>query len=555
MKKISLFLRWTMGLLFLTVISASPALAEEFHVTDVAGFQNALNTSQSNGQDDTIYLAAGAYQGNFIINTTDAKSLSIRAETGLSAQNVILDGGNSGTVLDIGGSADGGTVSLEDLTIQNGTGSGIYVGLDSKSVLILLNRLIIQNNSNEYRGGGINLYTNGDATIDMEIWNSIIKNNQSQGYASGGQGRGGGIWAHTRYGNNLINLLVVNCLIYRNEANWSAGGIGISASELEDNNVTRGKIINSTITGNVSNMHGTGSERGGGVWVHAYSGNGTIASVDLYNTIVYGNTSVGGSGTGQDLHVEQDNPGLSTVNAYNCNINDIGGYTNLYHPTGVINEDPLFVNSATDNYHLTKDSPCIDSGTSSIPSPPGLSVEDLDGNPRVNGPLPDIGAYEFEDLSVTPDEGTIGTEIEVYGSGFGTKRNKILIGTTALKVLQWTDGWIRASLNKALVPGVYDLTIQPKRASSIVLEGAFTVKPPEISSVEPETGSINDEITIHGFFFGNKKGKVTLGGKNCRVKTWTSEIHFVVPRGIIPGTHELKITNGVGSDTTTFTIE
>lgn len=552
---------WTLWLILLSVLFVSPALPAEFHVTDAAGFQDALNTAKNNGQDDTIYLAAGTYQGNFSFNTTDAKSLVIKAESGLSAPNVILDGGHLGSVLAIGGSVSGGTITLEDLTLQNGTKSAIYVSFDSQSVHILLNRLVIQNNSNEYRGGGICLYPTGNASIDMEIWDSIIRYNQSQGYSTGGQGRGGAIWAHAYSGYNQINLLVVNSLIYRNEANWSGGGIGISASEVGDNNVSQGRIINSTITENVSNMHGTGSDKGGGVWVRAYNGNGSRASLDLYNTIVYGNTSVIG-GSGQDLEVGQSNPGVTTVNAYNCNINSINADTGVYHPTGVIIGDPLFLNSAADDYHLTKDSPCIDSGTSSIPSPPGLPEEDLDGNPRVNGPFPDIGAYEFGGVSVIPDEGTIGTEIGVYGSGFGTKKNKVLMGTKALKVSQWTDGLIRASLTLALPSGVYDITVQPKGASSIVLEGAFTVRAPEIGSIEPGTGSVNDVIAIHGLFFGNKRGKITLGGKNCTIKTWTmdtttgqSEVHFVVPRGLTPGAHELKITNGVGSDTINFTIE
>lgn len=362
-----------LGMIAGTLLFITTGMAAEFHITDSTGLYNALSTASNNGQDDIIYLATGTYQGNFTCNTTDAKSLVIKAEPGSSAQNVILDGGSSGSVLTIEGSAGGGTVSLEDLTLQNGTQSGIFVYFNNKSVRILVNRLIIQNNSNEDRGGGISIRPYGNATIDMEIWNSVIRNNQTQGYANGRQGRGGAIWAHSYAGNNLITLLVANSLIYKNEANWSAGGIGISASEVGDNNVTRGKIINSTITGNVSNMHGTGSERGGGVWINAYSGNGSVATLDLYNTIVYGNTSINGSGAGQDLYVTQSNPGLATVNAFNCNINDIGGNTGLYHPTSVINGDPLFLNSATDDYHLTKGSPCIDSGTSSVPSPSGSS--------------------------------------------------------------------------------------------------------------------------------------------------------------------------------------
>jgi hypothetical protein len=111
--------------------------------------------------------------------------------------------------------------------------------------------------------------------------------------------------------------------------------------------------------------------------------------------------------------------------------------------------------------------------------------------------------------------------------------------------------------------GTYNVTIQPKAkgASPIVIENGFTVKAPAVDSTIPGSGSIGEEITVSGFFFGTKKGKVTLGSKNCRVLSWQmdpatgeSEIHFVVPRGLSSGTHELKVINGVGSDTITFTV-
>jgi hypothetical protein len=106
------------------------------------------------------------------------------------------------------------------------------------------------------------------------------------------------------------------------------------------------------------------------------------------------------------------------------------------------------------------------------------------------------------------------------------------------------------------------VTIQPKGASPIVMPNGFSIVTPEIDSVEPSSGSANDQITVTGFFFGTKKGKVTLGGKNCRVLSWTmdpttgeSTIQFVLPKGLSPGTHELKVTNGVGADTTNFTVD
>ena len=88
------------------------------------------------------------------------------------------------------------------------------------------------------------------------------------------------------------------------------------------------------------------------------------------------------------------------------------------------------------------------------------------------------------------------------------------------------------------------------------------MKPPQIDSISSSSGSDGDNIAIDGFFFGTKKGKVTLGGKSCKVLNWTmaattgeSKIQFVVPKGLTPGANELKVTNAVGADTTNFTVK
>lgn len=52
-------------LVTLTLIFLSPSLAAEFHVTDSAGFQNALDTARNNGQDDTIFLPRGLSAGTY----------------------------------------------------------------------------------------------------------------------------------------------------------------------------------------------------------------------------------------------------------------------------------------------------------------------------------------------------------------------------------------------------------------------------------------------------------------------------------------------------------
>jgi hypothetical protein len=168
------------------------------------------------------------------------------------------------------------------------------------------------------------------------------------------------------------------------------------------------------------------------------------------------------------------------------------------------------------------------------------------------------------EVPVFPEQGTIGTEMTVKGSGFGATKGKVLVGKAVLKILEWTDSLINCQLTKAMSPGTYNVTIQPKArgASPIIFENGFTVEAPEIDSNEPTSGSTGEEITVNGFLFGTTKGKVTLGGKNCRVLSWKmhpttgeSEIHFVVPRGLSPGAKELKVINAVGADTISFTVK
>ena len=416
--------------------SAEEVSAADFHVTTAAEFQAALSDARNNGEDDTIYLAAGTYQENFTYSPQDDKSLTIKGEPGTTAEDVILDGGGDGKVLRLYCSSDSASVNIEGLTIQNGSESGLYVWcLDGKNLDITLKHAVIQNNTHWHNGGGICLETWENAAINMEIWDSIVRYNQAPGNGEGRLGRGGGIAAHSVYGNSTIELLIVNSLIYKNQANWTGGGIEVSASEVGDNNITRAVVINSTITGNVSDMHDTGYDPGGGIRVWAYSGNGAIASLDLYNSIVYGNTSLGGE-PGQDLYVGESEPGNAAVSANHSDIGDVLPAPDTYSPVNVISADPVFVDPATDDYHLAASSPCIDTGTAAVPDPPGLPAEDIEGAARVLGPLPDMGAYEWTGAPPSPTIGFSPTSfsfsategganpadqtLDIWNSGYGT---------------------------------------------------------------------------------------------------------------------------------------
>jgi hypothetical protein len=155
-------------------------------------------------------------------------------------------------------------------------------------------------------------------------------------------------------------------------------------------------------------------------------------------------------------------------------------------------------------------------------------------------------------------EGTIGTQITITGSGFGTK-GKVLIGDASTKTARdgWSPGSITCAVAKALPAGTYHVTIKPSRQTAITLPHAFTMKPPEIDGLDSYQGVAGDLITITGDFFSTKKGTVYLEDsvngirKKCKVTEWSMEsITFVVPKtsnNFPAGTYPLKVTNKVGT--------
>jgi hypothetical protein len=156
-------------------------------------------------------------------------------------------------------------------------------------------------------------------------------------------------------------------------------------------------------------------------------------------------------------------------------------------------------------------------------------------------------------------DGTIGTELTISGSGFGTKKGKVLIENAATKIITWSDTEIACTVKKVPLPaGSNNVIIRQssKAAPSLTLTSSFTVMNPSIMSVGPNHGSPEETITIRGWFFGTKKGKAYLGEKKCRVLSWgmdsktgESEIQCVIPKKSSAGTYDVKVINKVGSAT------
>ncbi len=78
------------------------------------------------------------------------------------------------------------------------------------------------------------------------------------------------------------------------------------------------------------------------------------------------------------------------MNAYYSDFDPAKVYGTFTASGNNINADPLFVGGG--DYHLTTGSPCIDAGSASAPL---LPLTDFEGDDRILGDEPDIGADEY----------------------------------------------------------------------------------------------------------------------------------------------------------------
>lgn len=175
-------------------------------------------------------------------------------------------------------------------------------------------------------------------------------------------------------------------------------------------------------------------------------------------------------------------------------------------------------------------------------------------------------------------EGTIGTIITFnnVADGFTDKKGKVIIydGTkkinTKIAKSDWTNEHITATVNKAFLPGTYNVRIEFKRDKTKISyeAGTFTFRRPEISNLSATEGAPGTPITITGNFFSTKKGKVyfeyessgKLKKKNCKVTSWgMNSITFEVPKtskSFPQATYQLKVSNkvGISAEDIKFTI-
>lgn len=309
--------------------------------------------------------------------------IHVGSETETGPTSKITLSGN--TFMNNSSQGNGGGVSIEEFRSGSGTSPGI-----------LLESNVIYKNASGKHGGGVHidaLPDDGSASPIQLIGNQIIENTAA--------GECGGLYAksgETRSAGS--GIIVANNTVSKNAAEQAVGGVKVISGGAASGKVilTNNMIVNNVSNDQIGGVHALASDtigtsndviftnntisgnratnRAGGLFSSGYNN-----EVKIYNNIIWGNEAAEGG----DIHLLS---GYANYTGWNNNYSGMAGAWTSQGNN--MHQDPRF--AGTEDFHLTASSPCIDSGTNQAPALPGA---DIDGDPRVHGDAPDMGADEF----------------------------------------------------------------------------------------------------------------------------------------------------------------
>ncbi len=328
-----------------------------------------------------IWVAAGTYYP-----TTEAGGSGDRYKTFQMKEGIALYGGFAGNESNsydksLRDFESNETILSGDIGTPDDNSDNCYhvfyhpEGLGLTSATLIDGFTICDGNANNSAphsdGGGI--YNKYNAA---EIKNCIIKNNTAIEVGGGIlNNHGTGQFTNCKISNNTAwltggiysqeaDLSLTNCVINGNQSSFNGGGILMASATLS--------LINCSVYGNQA------SAVGGGIYNDLNANDANIK-----NSIIWGNSAVGSGNQ------------LLTRNAANLDYccyangdNDISGNVT---PVNCITENPLFVNSGSEDFRLLGNSPAVNSGNNSY----NATATDIRGQARIQDVTIDMGAYEW----------------------------------------------------------------------------------------------------------------------------------------------------------------
>ncbi len=439
-----------------TVLSGDLGVSDDnsdnsYHVVAASGVEGAFV--------DGLIIERGYAEGSF--DNPDENSNKggglLLIDSSVSMNRVTVSRNQAGAFEDRAGFgagfyASGGQLELEDVVVTlngissflNGSGGGGYA---TDGASLLLRRTVFRSNSTAgpEGGSGGGLTVSGSSLFAVD---SRFENNTQFGT----NGIGGGLWCS----GSLCT--VIGSVFLENQANNSAaqgGGLGVSSSSTASlinvqffgNTAYRGgaissfgdlTLINTVLIGNEARWRSDDLSSGGALWC----GGSSLTSIT--NSAFVSNMTPSGDGGEAiqtfDKAVVEGTNSIIWQTAPNPIGNAESGTTLIEHTiveggypgSAILDADPLFAQdpdpgpdgawgTEDDDYgdlRLQEGSPAIDFGLAEFLPPDIFDLDqdgdteeplpvDLDGNARVQGNAPDLGAYESPfTVALEPGAGT-----------------------------------------------------------------------------------------------------------------------------------------------------
>jgi hypothetical protein len=327
--------------------------AEVIVPDDYPTIQGALDATSGG---DTVVVRPGVYVENIDFK---GKAVVLTSEKG--PELTVIDGNQTTSVVTFN-SGESFDSLLVGFTITNGTGSlepfgylsggGVYCENSSPTVR---DNIFADNRASTGFGGGMFCFASSP-----RITGNVFANNQSAIC-------GGGIYVRKS------SPTIANNTLYGNVAGNTGGAITCSLR-------SHARIVNNTAEGN--------SAAKGGAMACSILSDPTVT-----NTIFRNNFAP----RGLEIWLGTVTyPATLSINHSNVS----GGQASVFLETGsainwgtaMIDADPLYVDSAAGDFHLTWDSPCRNSGDNNAP---GIPKKDFEGDLRTTQGTVDIGSDEF----------------------------------------------------------------------------------------------------------------------------------------------------------------
>ena len=319
----------------------------------------------------TVHIAAGTYEENGL----PAIGSRVTVEGIASDRNAVKIGKSGARIFCL---TDEDAV-LRNLTVTNGTVTAADISYAGGNVRLengtVTNCVLARGSSTVQDGKGLNLYIRNGVAVDSLLTSPLVGSGPlgPGAYIAGGvvsrciiekAPAKTGTWLPIGSGAYLAGGVIENCLVRDNHA--GKGAIYLDAASA--------RAVNCTIVGN--NPDGGTGGGTGGVYVNN-------ASASVVNCVVYNN---GGTALAEWAN-------KNAARFYSCAFSADAAFTGANSTVKDLT-DAAFRDAANGNYRPKRDGALYNAGDNTLYSSYATSTTDLDGAPRIQGKIIDIGCWE-----------------------------------------------------------------------------------------------------------------------------------------------------------------